>query len=181
MEALFLKVLTMSLAGGLLVLPAALLRLGLKRAPAWTRCLLWLLVALRLVLPFAPESGLSIVPRSIADGSAARGAASMLDGASEAGMHAAAGNTKPGMTGASETASDKVVQGASLSGQAAAGAAKVGEQVVSDASDLVEQIAFDAVQPGEQNVSDTAKPGEQNISGAAKPGAKTSAEGAGTP
>ncbi|MBR0139262.1 MAG: M56 family metallopeptidase, partial [Firmicutes bacterium] len=96
----------------------------------------------------------------------------MLDGASEAGMHAAAGNTKPGMTGASEAASDKAVQGASLSGQAAAGAdiSQTGGQAVSDASELVEQNAYDAV-----------KPGEQNVSGAAKPGAKTSAEGAGTP
>ncbi len=178
MEALFLKVLTMSLAGGLLVLPAALLRLGLKRAPAWTRCLLWLLVAVRLVLPVAPESGLSVIPRSIADGSAARGAAQMLDGAAvpadlsagEAGEYAngavkpvAAEASAPGMSGAPGAASDNAVPGESLPGQAAADTAKPGAQA-----------AAEAAKPGGQTVSDAA-------SDAAKAGAKALSEGAQTP
>ncbi len=59
MHALFPKLLNMSLAAGVLVLAVLLLRLVLKRAPKWLRCLLWALVAARLLCPWTPQSSLS--------------------------------------------------------------------------------------------------------------------------
>ena len=62
MNALFLKMLNMGLTASWLVLAVLLLRLLLKKAPKWMHCLLWAVVALRLVLPVTFESGLSLVP-----------------------------------------------------------------------------------------------------------------------
>ena len=62
MEAMFLKLLNMSLTAGWLVLAVIVLRILLRRAPKWTRCLLWALVAVRLLLPFSIESALSLIP-----------------------------------------------------------------------------------------------------------------------
>ena len=59
MNALFLKILNMSLASGVLVLAVLLLRLVLRRAPKWLRCLLWALVAVRLLCPWSLQSSLS--------------------------------------------------------------------------------------------------------------------------
>ncbi len=59
---LFPAVLRMSLAAGLLVPVAVLLRLVLKRAPKWTRCLLWALVAVRLLCPGLPKARVSLMP-----------------------------------------------------------------------------------------------------------------------
>ena len=62
MTAVFLHFLNMSITAGWIVLAVLLLRLCLKRAPRWITCLLWGLVALRLVLPFSIESALSLIP-----------------------------------------------------------------------------------------------------------------------
>lgn len=62
MEALFLKLFNMSITAGWIVLAVVLLRLFLKKAPKWISCLLWVLVGLRLVLPFSFESILSLIP-----------------------------------------------------------------------------------------------------------------------
>ena len=62
MEALFLKLLNMSFAASWLVLAVLVLRLVLLRAPKWTRGILWVLVALRLLCPLSIESALSLVP-----------------------------------------------------------------------------------------------------------------------
>lgn len=62
MEELFLSVVNLSLTAGWLVLAVLVLRLLLRRAPKWSFCLLWALVALRLVCPFSFESALSLVP-----------------------------------------------------------------------------------------------------------------------
>lgn len=62
MEAVFLKLVNQSIAAGWLVLAVLALRLVFRRAPRWTFCLLWGLVALRLVCPFFVESPLSLVP-----------------------------------------------------------------------------------------------------------------------
>ncbi len=59
MYALFPRILNMSLAAGVLVLAVLLLRLALRRAPKWLRCLLWALVAVRLLCPWSPQSSLS--------------------------------------------------------------------------------------------------------------------------
>lgn len=62
MAAVFLKLLNMSITAGWLILAVIVLRLVLKKAPKWTRCALWGLVGLRLVLPFSIESALSLIP-----------------------------------------------------------------------------------------------------------------------
>ncbi|MBQ2755252.1 MAG: WG repeat-containing protein, partial [Oscillospiraceae bacterium] len=62
MEAVFLKLLNMSLTASLLVAVVLLLRLLLVRAPKWIRGILWAMVALRLLLPFSLESALSLLP-----------------------------------------------------------------------------------------------------------------------
>ena len=64
MAALFEKLLSMSAAAGWMVLAVVALRLALCRAPKWTRCWLWALVGVRLVLPVSLKSPLSLVPRS---------------------------------------------------------------------------------------------------------------------
>lgn len=64
MTELFLKLLNMSLAASWLVLAVLLLRLLLKKTPKWITCLLWGLVALRLVIPFYMESSFSLIPSS---------------------------------------------------------------------------------------------------------------------
>ena len=62
MNATFLKVLNTSITAGWLVAAVVLLRFLLRKAPKWTRCVLWGLVALRLVFPFTIESGISLLP-----------------------------------------------------------------------------------------------------------------------
>lgn len=62
MEALFLKILNMSITAGWIVLVVVLLRLVFKKAPKWISCVLWAVVALRLVCPFTVESVLSLIP-----------------------------------------------------------------------------------------------------------------------
>ena len=62
MANLFLKLLNMSISAGYLVLAVVLLRLVLKKAPRWTRVLLWGIVAIRLICPFSIESALSLIP-----------------------------------------------------------------------------------------------------------------------
>lgn len=62
MEGLFLKLLNMSIAAGWLILAVVLLRILLKRAPKYIRCILWALVGIRLTVPFSFESVLSLIP-----------------------------------------------------------------------------------------------------------------------
>ena len=62
MEALFLKLVNLSLAAGWLVLVIAALRLLLRRAPRRSFAAMWGLVALRLVCPMRIESALSLLP-----------------------------------------------------------------------------------------------------------------------
>ena len=62
MEAVFLRILNMSITAGWLVLAVLLLRLVLQRAPKAIRCALWALVGVRLVLPFSFESMWSLLP-----------------------------------------------------------------------------------------------------------------------
>ena len=62
MEAVFLKLVNLSISAGWLVLAILVLRLAFRKAPRWIFCLLWALVALRLVCPFSLESALSLLP-----------------------------------------------------------------------------------------------------------------------
>lgn len=62
MTELFLKLLNMSISASWLVAVVLLLRQLLKRTPKWITCVLWSIVALRLVFPFFAESPLSLIP-----------------------------------------------------------------------------------------------------------------------
>ena len=62
MSEIFLSVFNTAVTAGWLVLAVVVVRLLLKNAPAWTKCALWAVVALRLVWPFELESMLSLVP-----------------------------------------------------------------------------------------------------------------------
>lgn len=62
MGAVFLQVLNRSIAAGWLILAVVALRLLLRRAPRTLLCLLWVLVGLRLAVPFSPQSVLSLIP-----------------------------------------------------------------------------------------------------------------------
>ena len=54
----------MSITASWLILVVVLTRLILKKAPKWIPCLLWGLVAIRLICPFSFESALSLIPSS---------------------------------------------------------------------------------------------------------------------
>lgn len=62
MEAVWLKLVNLSISAGWLVLAVVVLRLVFRKAPRWIFCVLWALVALRLVCPVSIESALSLVP-----------------------------------------------------------------------------------------------------------------------
>ena len=62
MEALFLKLVNMSIPATWLVLAILAVRLIFKKVPKWILCLLWGLVAFRLICPFSVESSLSLIP-----------------------------------------------------------------------------------------------------------------------
>lgn len=62
MDQVFLQIFNTALTAGWLVLAVILARLLLKKAPAWIKCALWAIVAVRLVWPFSFESVLSLLP-----------------------------------------------------------------------------------------------------------------------
>lgn len=64
MEGIFVKLLNMSISASVLILIAVLLRGVLRRSPKWIHCLLWGLVAVRLVCPLSFESSFSLAPRA---------------------------------------------------------------------------------------------------------------------
>ena len=62
MEMVFIRLLNMSISASWLILAVVLLRMILKNAPKWIRCILWGLVALRLIFPVSVESIFSLLP-----------------------------------------------------------------------------------------------------------------------
>lgn len=64
MDAVFLKIVNLSITASWLILAVILVRLLLKKAPKWISCILWALVAFRLICPFSIESTLSLIPSS---------------------------------------------------------------------------------------------------------------------
>lgn len=62
MSTVFLKILNLSYSASWLILAVLIVRLLLKKAPKWINCLLWALVAVRLILPFSLESAMSLLP-----------------------------------------------------------------------------------------------------------------------
>lgn len=62
MTGIFLYIFNRGIAAGWIVLAVLLLRPFLRKAPKWVNCLLWCVVALRLILPFTVESMISLIP-----------------------------------------------------------------------------------------------------------------------
>lgn len=58
----FITILNISITTSYIALAAMILRLMLKKNPKWISCLLWALVAIRLLVPFSFESKLSLIP-----------------------------------------------------------------------------------------------------------------------
>lgn len=62
MTAVFLKLLEMSASASVVAVAVILIKLLLNKVPRSVHCLLWTLVAVRLICPFAIESKLSLMP-----------------------------------------------------------------------------------------------------------------------
>lgn len=62
MGDIFLKLLNMSITAGWLILVVLCVRLLFRRMPKWINCLLWGVVAVRLLIPFSIESVYSLQP-----------------------------------------------------------------------------------------------------------------------
>ena len=68
MQTIFLELIKLSLIGSLFAGAVMLVRLILPKTPKWIICLLWGVVALRLICPVSIESRFSLVPNRIASG-----------------------------------------------------------------------------------------------------------------
>ncbi len=64
MTELFYTILNMSISASILILAVLLLRLLFRKAPKWISVLLWGLVAVRLICPFALETPFSLMPKT---------------------------------------------------------------------------------------------------------------------
>ncbi len=62
MGEVFLKLLNMSITAGWLILAVFCVRILFRKMPKWINCVLWGLVALRLMIPFSIESPFSLQP-----------------------------------------------------------------------------------------------------------------------
>lgn len=62
MDNIFLTLFNRSICAGWLILAVIALRFLIKRAPKWTLCALWAIVAVRLICPFSFESAFSLIP-----------------------------------------------------------------------------------------------------------------------
>ncbi len=62
METFFLIVLNRSISASWLILIVVVIHSLLKKIPKWLSCLLWAVVAIRLICPFSFESTLSLIP-----------------------------------------------------------------------------------------------------------------------
>lgn len=80
---IFLQIFQLSLEAGFLVLVVILLRLVFRTAPKWLHCLMWALVAVKLVCPFGIESEASPMPRSDAFRSSVESIASVSESVGE--------------------------------------------------------------------------------------------------
>ena len=65
MEAVFERILQISLSGSVIVLAVLVLRLMLRKAPRRAVCLLWMLAVLRLLVPFEIQSDWSLQPEPV--------------------------------------------------------------------------------------------------------------------
>ncbi len=69
MDAVFMGILDMSLVSVYCIAIVLLIRLLLRKAPKLFSYILWIVVFVRLVLPFTPESPISLVPQVISENS----------------------------------------------------------------------------------------------------------------
>ncbi|MBQ5953585.1 MAG: hypothetical protein IJL47_06055 [Lachnospiraceae bacterium] len=69
-QNLFLQLLKVSLSASIVAGLVMLLRLCFRKAPRGLVCALWLLVAVRLLIPNLPESKVSVLPEAVSSGSA---------------------------------------------------------------------------------------------------------------
>lgn len=65
MTNIFLRLLSTAFISGWLIIAVVILRFIFKRAPKWIACFLWMIVGIRLVLPFNIESGFSFIPKGV--------------------------------------------------------------------------------------------------------------------
>lgn len=68
MQTVFLELVKLSLIGSLFAAAVMLVRLVFRKAPKWLFCVLWGVVALRLICPISIESDVSLVPDRLASG-----------------------------------------------------------------------------------------------------------------
>lgn len=68
MQTVFLELVKLSLIGSLFAAAVMLVRLIFHKAPKWLFCVLWGVVALRLICPISIESNVSLVPDRLATG-----------------------------------------------------------------------------------------------------------------
>ncbi len=64
MENVFFHLLDMSATDSFIILAVILLRFVFRKAPKWLVCVLWVIVAVRLVCPISLESETSVLPQS---------------------------------------------------------------------------------------------------------------------
>ena len=64
MENVFLQILNNAITVSILILVIMLVRVLCRKMPKWITCLLWTLVAAKLMMPFSVESVFSLVPMS---------------------------------------------------------------------------------------------------------------------
>lgn len=62
MGEIFLRLLNMSITASWLILAILCVRFLFRQMPKWVNCLLWGVVAMRLIFPFSIESSLSLQP-----------------------------------------------------------------------------------------------------------------------
>ena len=62
MNALFLRILNLAINASWLIIAVIAARIFLNKSPKWISCLLWGLVAVRLLCPVSLESALSLLP-----------------------------------------------------------------------------------------------------------------------
>ena len=68
MQTVFLELVKLSLIGSLFAAAVMLVRLVFRKAPKWLFCVLWGVVAMRLICPVSLESNISLVPDRLASG-----------------------------------------------------------------------------------------------------------------
>ena len=62
MKGIFTGILNISISAGILIVVCIIIRMLFKNMPKFVRCLMWLLVAIRLAVPFSIESPFSMLP-----------------------------------------------------------------------------------------------------------------------